>query len=64
MTPTSPAPSPSGTTRPVTEMLQERDWTGMSQGQIAKELGVTQQSVCSAIRTLAKRGIEVKYKKA
>ncbi|MCD7838038.1 MAG: helix-turn-helix domain-containing protein [Clostridiales bacterium] len=49
--------------RPLAEMLQEREWTGMSQGQIAKELGASPQSVSSAIRALSKRGIEIKHKK-
>lgn len=58
-----PEPPKTGPTRPLAEMLQEREWTGMSQGQIAKELGVAQQSVCSAIRALSKRGIEIRYTK-
>lgn len=60
---TDPKPLEQGPTRPLAEMLQEREWTGMSQGQIAKELGVSQQRVSNALRTLAKRGIEIKYQK-
>ncbi len=58
-----PEPLKTGPTRPIAEILREREWTGMSQGQIARELGVSQQSVSNAIRVLAKRGIEIRYTK-
>ncbi|MCD8190708.1 MAG: TetR family transcriptional regulator [Clostridiales bacterium] len=60
--PPVPEPNPKPP-RPIAEMLQERDWDGMTMSEIAEELGVTHGGVCSAIHSLRRKGIYIKFRK-
>ncbi|MCD7829739.1 MAG: hypothetical protein LUG58_04805 [Clostridiales bacterium] len=53
-----------GKARPaIRQRLQERDWSGMTSGQIAAALDTDAHAVTSAIYALHKQGVDIPYKR-